>query len=199
MCCYRLLGRIEIRPVLSVSEHEYLLAFAESRRWRRPDGPYAVPGNPAAECLSVRPEAGQWATPAAGQPGLYCPWRPADDGGALVPHTDEDGVTPVSADEAAAWLCYLLDHFLGPDPVAADDSHFSLVEVPDDGHRFDGAAVLGDDAGRLSAIRAHGRRVSLERLTSRPDPTWSQDRAPGRPGETSVPARDRSGRSRSVR
>lgn len=170
MCCYRLLGRIDVRPALSTAEHEYLLAFAESRRWQRPAGPYAVPGNPAAECLSARPDSDRWSTPADGQPGLYCPWRPADDGGALVPHTDPDAVTSTPAGEVAAWLRYLCTHFLGPDPAAARDPHYVHGGGPEGGHRMNGVAVVADDGGDLRLVRASGTRISLERLTAAPDP-----------------------------
>jgi hypothetical protein len=42
-------GHIDIDPALNQDEIEYLTAFAASRRFDRPEGPYAVPGNPYAD------------------------------------------------------------------------------------------------------------------------------------------------------
>ena len=41
-------GHIDIEPSLNQDEMEYLSAFSLSRRFDRPEGPYAVPGNPMA-------------------------------------------------------------------------------------------------------------------------------------------------------
>src|SRR5690606_8592333 len=47
--CTDILGEIEIRPSLNRAETAYLRAFAASRRWWRPQGPYHVPEPPHLE------------------------------------------------------------------------------------------------------------------------------------------------------
>ncbi|HEY6738026.1 MAG TPA: hypothetical protein VI076_04190, partial [Actinopolymorphaceae bacterium] len=108
-----------MEPGLGPAEYEYLLAFAESRRWNRPGGPYVVPDNPLAECTDPAVDLERYVVPAEGQPGLHCPWQPSQDGRALVPNIDPVTGPPTSVDEVVAWLVYLRDHFLRRDAYAS--------------------------------------------------------------------------------
>lgn len=119
------IGHIEVDPPLNEAESRYLDAFAGSRRWDRPEGPYAVPGNPYAE--EPHTDAGdRYNRSAPGQPQLWCQWVPAGGGLCVTFNGYEKFYAPVE------WLTYLIDHFLAPDAWAShtDDPLF-------DGFTFD--------------------------------------------------------------
>ncbi|WP_020577629.1 hypothetical protein [Actinopolymorpha alba] len=164
---FRLVGYVRIDPPLRRAEFEYLTAFAESRRWRRPGGPYAVPDNPIAECLDPKLDLSEYSLPAEGQPGLHCPWTPGHGGRALVPSHDLAGGNGIPPAESASWLSYLRDHFL-----ARAARVNSLSGAPAEwftgfsfDHVLDGAAaVCSDQAGELTAIRVVSSAVSTEVL-----------------------------------
>ncbi|MGW0230508.1 hypothetical protein ACWDWO_19515 [Actinopolymorpha singaporensis] len=166
---FRIVGRVLVDPPLRTEEFEYLAAFTESRRWHRPDGPYAVPGNPLAECLDPGLDLTHYAEPAPGQPGLWCPWRPADSGRALVPVFEPafgDGSPP---EEAASWLAYLRDHFLRADAVASGNSDDRARWFGGFGfdHVLDGAAVVCSEwSGRLTLIEMSANSLSVHPLAS---------------------------------
>jgi hypothetical protein len=101
-------GRLSRTPHLNAAEQMYLAAFAASRRYRRPGGPYEVPGNPAAERDESPADRTAHNTIASGQPSLWCGWQPAWNGCCLSP----DGVEKFYG--AVEWMAYLIDHFLKP-------------------------------------------------------------------------------------
>jgi hypothetical protein len=105
-------GQVEIDPPLNAAETMYLLAFAASRRYHRPGGPYEVPGNPAAERDESPADTTTYNTVASGQPSLWCDWQPAWDGCCLAPGGAEKFYG------AAEWVAYLIDHFLKPNASA---------------------------------------------------------------------------------
>jgi hypothetical protein len=164
---FHLVGCVRVDPPLRRSEFEYLTAFAESRRWRRPEGPYAVPGNPLAECLDSSLDLVSYGLPSEGQPGLLCPWVPGRDGDVLVPVDVLPGGNGLPPGEVAGWLAYLCDHFLRPG---------ALTEKADDGppgafadfgfdHELDGAAaVCSDRTGRLTLVRVAANRLRVEEV-----------------------------------
>jgi hypothetical protein len=162
---FQLVGHVRVTPPLRPCEFEYLTAFAESRRWQRPDGPYAVPDNPLAECLDPGLDLVRYATSADGQPSLVCPWVPAQHGRAIVPvDTGGNGATP---HEVVEWLRYLHDHFLGPGAAAVQDSTAAGIFA---GFGFDhvldgAAAVCGESQGTLTVIRIRSSRLTVEPLT----------------------------------
>jgi len=166
-------GLLAIQPALSVAETTYLTQFCESRRWDRPGGPYAVPANPAAECLDAQLDMDAFVRPASGQPSLYCPWLPGPDGRSLRPKyrplvsdgSDAAGEEPgpaAAADRVVAWLAYLYEHFFAPDarlvgvlPAAGADG-FDGFEP----HDLAGAVAVSDPrTGRLDAVVVHGGRI----------------------------------------
>ena len=154
------IGHIDVYPPLNAAEQAYLTAFSESRRWRRPGGPYEVPGNPRAEDVDDAPtdDIDAYNTPPAGQPGLWCQWVPCWDGCCLAFDGHEKFYDPV------AWLTYLIDHFLKPGAVV---SHSGLPAF--DGFTFDHACeglVVGcrRDTKELFAVRARTNVVTKETL-----------------------------------
>jgi hypothetical protein len=108
------LGHIGIDPPLNEVEALYLLSFAASRRYDRPQGPYKVPTNPAAELGAGRSvDIERFIRVAPSQPSLWCGWQPDWDGDCLV----HDGSEKCYG--ASAWLTYLIEHFLAPKAHAA--------------------------------------------------------------------------------
>jgi hypothetical protein len=106
------IGHIEIHPRLNDAEQSYLTAFTASRRYRRADGPYDVPGNPAAEADQPSPDIDAYNTIGQGQPSLWCGWQPSPDGGCLAFDGQEKFY------DATRWMTYLIDHFLAADAWA---------------------------------------------------------------------------------
>lgn len=151
---FRSVGRFRVDPPLGRAEFEYLAAFAESRRWRRPDGHYVVPDNPLAECLDPKLDLARYSEPADGQPGLWCPWMPGDAGRALVPVADVAGGNGLPPEETTRWLSYLCDHFLRPGAQRSRDARRRWFSGFTFDHVLDGAAaVSGDWSGELTVIR----------------------------------------------
>ena len=120
-------GEIKISPSLSVEEIDYLKAFNRSRRSMLLASPYSV----ARTSFDFRqPEmhdaALQDSNPALGQPDLWCSWIPTDDGTALKWSGAEKSY------KMAEWLEYLIQHFIGPTPLAVTELHFLV------GHQLNG-------------------------------------------------------------
>lgn len=141
------LGHFTITPALNPAELEYLTAFAESRRWDRPGGPYEVPDNPRADEHETGDVERRNRT-APGQPSLYCQWVVCPQGCCLTHDGHEKFYAPTQ------WLEYLIVHFLGPDALAAG----SVPGVFDDftfDHALAGVVVARRrDTRRMWAIRA---------------------------------------------
>src|SRR5680860_1176220 len=78
------IGHIDINPMLNDAEQAYLQAFSRARRWDREEGPYVVPGNPAAEEQDSERDRDSYNRTAPGQPELYCQWVPCWDGCCLA-------------------------------------------------------------------------------------------------------------------
>src|ERR687896_580522 len=104
------LGEVEIRPRLNEAEIDYLTAFARTRRWFRPQGPYVVLGPDATETYDEALAAIN--RPWPGEPSLACDWVPCDSGRRMCFNGRESFCRP------AEWLRYLIDTFLGPNAAA---------------------------------------------------------------------------------
>ena len=161
------IGHIDIMPPLNVAEQAYLTAFAKSRRWARPRGPYDVPANPAAE----RDEEDQVGDidghdeTAPGQPGLWCGWVPCWDGCCLA----HDGVEKFY--QPTRWMTYLIDHFLRPG-AAASTSGLPWFKGFTFDHAADGiVAACRRDNKELYLICVDDNEVSEEILVP-PDPRY---------------------------
>lgn len=161
------IGHIDITPPINQFEQAYLSAFGSSRRFERAGGPYAVPGNPAAEnadLCDVPVEAYNAVAPQ--QPGLWCDWEPCWDGCCLSYNGNEKFY------DATNWLIYLTEHFLRPGAYAQASGLPYFVDFTFD-HRLDGViAGCRRDNKELFLIRVDDNAVTEEVL--RPaDPRFS--------------------------
>lgn len=93
-------GQVAVEPPLNPTEIAYLRDFAESRRHRRPEGPYST-----RDCAW---DADGYNRPPEGQPSLWCNWEPTSDGAGIQWNGAEKFYN------AAEWMTYLVDHFLKP-------------------------------------------------------------------------------------
>jgi hypothetical protein len=158
------IGHIDIEPSLNEAEIAYLMAFSSSRRCLREDGPYAVPGNPAAEDQAAMPtwQANQVAE---GQPGYRCDWEPCWDGCCLALNGNEKFYSPV------AWLRYLIKHFLKPGALAAK-SGLGCFDAFTFDHVLKGIVVgCRRDNKELYAINVRDNRVT-EKILRPADPRY---------------------------
>ncbi len=147
-------GHIDIEPALNQDETEFLTAFSQSRRFDRPDGPYAVPGNPMAERDRGDIDIDTYNRVAPGQPQLWCQWVPCLDGCCLAFSGHEKFYEPI------AWLRYLIQHFLKPE-AAASKSRLPAFEHFTFDHRLDGLVVgCRRDTKELFAIEVKSNRVT---------------------------------------
>lgn len=110
-------GHVSIEPPLSAKEVAYLQKFNETRRMNRTKGPYYV-DNTGMAGQDLEPDIVDYNRPPEGQPGLWCQWTPSDDGTRI----EWDGGEKFY--HAAAWMEYLITHFLGRQQLAkkADES-----------------------------------------------------------------------------
>lgn len=136
-------GRIEIEPALNEIEITYLNRFSETRRMDREKGPYFVGGHGYAGQGNGPDKIYNYNNPHPSQPGLWCQWVPTDDGTALVWNGHEKFY------EAAEWMQYLMDHFVGYMPTAITE----LRELTDVGDFLQGHVCNG-------TISAQGERPS---------------------------------------
>ena len=144
-------GQVEIAPALSQEEIDFLTKFSETRRMDREKGPYYIEGSD-----------GQWGHgqgrdddikdynhPPEGQPSLWCQWIPAEDGTAL----GWDGGEKFY--EADKWMAYLIEHFIGEKPKAAEVLPFLK------GHVCNGEIeAKGEDCDDLWQIVVANNQVS---------------------------------------
>jgi hypothetical protein len=139
------IGHVDISPPLNDAEQDYLTAFRLSRRFDRPDGPYAVPGNPYLDERDGR-DIDAYNRVAPGQPELWCQWEMCWDGCCVAWDGHEKFYRPVE------WLRYLIEHFLGPGAHAASSGLPQFEGFTFD-HRLDGL-VIGNrrDTRELFAI-----------------------------------------------
>lgn len=154
------IGHIDIDPALNQDEIEYLTAFSESRRFDRVEGPYAVPGNPAAENQAGRADIDndRYSRCAPGQPQLWCQWAPCWDGCCLSFDGNEKFYEPI------AWLRYLIAHFLKPG-AAASRSGLPAFDGFTFDHRLDGMVVgCRRDTKQLFSINVSRNRVTERTL-----------------------------------
>lgn len=105
-------GDASIAPPLNARERDYLVRFAGSRRTSSTVGPYYV-DRPGFMGQDHTPDIIDINQPPEGQPSLYCAWAPNDDGTALWWDESEKFYN------SAAWMTYLIDHFLRPQGIAS--------------------------------------------------------------------------------
>ena len=104
-------SRIEIVPPLNAEEIIYLKKFNQTRRMARTRGPYFV-GGTGMMGQGNNLDLTDHNRPPEGQPGLWCQWRPTEDGSAI----EWDGGEKFY--DSPEWMKYLIQHFIGTDPLA---------------------------------------------------------------------------------
>jgi hypothetical protein len=180
------IGHIDIEPSLNEAEVAYLTAFSGSRRCLREDGPYGVPGNPAAEREEDLP-TWQANMVADDQPGYWCDWVPCWEGCCLAFNGHEKFYSPV------LWLRYLIKHFLKPGALASGSGLGCFAEFSFD-HVLEGMVVAcRRDNKELYSINVRGNRVT-ERIL-RPADARYLDRPP-LPYEAAIDAEEEGSRRR---
>lgn len=110
-------GEVEVHPPLNAKEIEYLQKFANSRRMDRKNGPYFVEGS-GFHGQGSDSDIHDYNRPPEGQPGLWCKWEPTEDGTKIQWNGAEKFYDPVE------WMQYLIDHFIGENPVAQKELPF---------------------------------------------------------------------------
>ena len=105
-------GSVTVTPPLNPVEVSYLQSFNDSRRMARAKGPYFVRGG-GDRGQARDPDITDYNNPPEGQPGLWCGWRPSDDGTSI----GWDGVEKFYF--AEAWMTYLIEHFLATPAYAS--------------------------------------------------------------------------------
>lgn len=96
-------GSVTVEPPLNAAEIDYLTRFADSRRFTRIDGPYALH-----EDGFRGPRIVDYNRPPDGQPSPWCNWAPTADGAAIEWNGAEKFYDSVE------WMQYLIDTFLRP-------------------------------------------------------------------------------------
>jgi hypothetical protein len=155
-----LIGHIDVYPPLNQAEQTYLTAFAASRRYDRPEGPYWVPRNPAAAENDPIVATEAYNSIATGQPSLWCGWVPCWEGCCIAHDGHEKfyGATP--------WITYLIDHFLAPGGHAQNSSLDDFSDFTFD-HFLDGVVAANQrDTGELYLIRVDRNVVRRESLVA---------------------------------
>ena len=167
------IGHMDVTPPLNDAEYAYLSAFAESRRWDRPQGPFHVPWTPPSIEEQTRCAIERRNRRAKGQPGLWCAWYPSCRGRCLAvmdPERNDGkayGVTP--------WLRYLIDAFLRPGALASRDSTVPDFERFTFDHVVSGAvAAHRTDTGELWLVRAADNEVTHETIREPDQQTWEE-------------------------
>lgn len=137
-------GSIQVEPPLSPEEIKFLQGFARTRRTQRKEGPYYVAPEQS-KTVSFDQSVGQdygnpnvtdMNNPPLGQPGLWCQWEPTDDGKAIEWNGSEKFY------DSLEWMQYLMDHFIGPKPIASQLPAFKFLKP----HKCNGEiAAQGDD------------------------------------------------------
>jgi len=156
-------GRITIEPALSEKEIAYLLKFSETRRMDRENGPYFVDGCGFAGQGDGPDQVYNHSKPHSSQPGLWCKWGPTEDGTALEWTGHEKFY------DAAEWMQYLMDHFIGSTPAAAYKLPFLT------GHVCNGViSAQGEDPSDMWLLEVKDNQVFVQDLV----PTTDGDPVP---------------------
>ena len=144
-------GRITIEPALNAEEVAYLNKFAATRHMDRANGPYFVDGSHGGG--PDESDVHSYNKPHSSQPGLWCKWAPTEDGTALEWTQHEKFY------DAAEWMQYLMDHFIGSTPAAALKLPFLQ------GHVCNGAiSAQGEEPSDMWLLEVKDNQVSVQDL-----------------------------------
>ena len=110
-------GHVAIEPALNSKEIIFLKKFNETRRMDRENGPYFVNGSGdmgQGRDKDIRNHN----EPPLGQPSLWCQWVSTEDGEFLEWDGNEKFYN------APEWMKYLIEHFLKPGCIGAEELPF---------------------------------------------------------------------------
>jgi len=121
-------GSIDVDPPLNAKEIEYINKFSDSRRMNRTNGPYYLGGS-GFHGQDRDDDVIDYNKPDPSQPGLWCQWIANEEGDAIEWDEGEKFY------EATEWMQYIIDHFLGLDPIARRvNKNFDFLQ----GHTLNG-------------------------------------------------------------
>ena len=113
------IGEITITPPLSTQEVDYLKKFNQTRHTQLKPNPYAIGNFEPKDLINADHDIKMKNSfPPEGQPELWCDWIPTDDGTTLKWSGVEKSY------EMEKWLNYLIEHFIGHNPLAATEFPF---------------------------------------------------------------------------
>ena len=145
-------GEVGISPPLSEKEIKYINMFSDTRRMDRENGPYYVGGG--GMCGQDHEEdIIDYNRPDDSQPGLWCQWVVNEEGDTL----SWDGGEKFYY--ATEWMRYIVDHFLGANPLAKlnNPEHFDFLQ----GHTLDGDIYAdGEENGDVWKIEVRDNIVT---------------------------------------
>ena len=147
-------GRIKVTPPLSAAEVTYINAFADSRRMDRNAGPYFVGGS-GMFGQGKDEDINDYNKPDMSQPGLWCQWVASDNG----EYIEWDGGEKFYG--AAEWMKYIIDHFIGSNPIAKHANSKWLAEHLQ-GHECNGVInAFGEERDDIWSIIVQNNNVSV--------------------------------------
>jgi hypothetical protein len=148
-------GEISIEPPLSAEEIAFLTKFNCTRRMRRGKGPYYVDGGGfMGQGDDTDTDILDGNSPPEGQPGLWCQWEPSDDGTVIQWDGGEKFYN------AAEWMAYLVEHFIGAAPLAKRELPFL------EGHVCNGEILAaGEDPDDRWMLVVKNNRVTVRNAT----------------------------------
>ena len=141
-------GSVTVTPPLNAEELAYLNKFSETRRMNRKKGPYFVDGT---EDFGQGRDSDiiDYNSPDPSQPGLWCHWVASDDGSEIMWDGGEKFYY------ALEWMDYIINHFVGPTPIAATELPFLK------GHTVNGTiSADGEESDDFWKLQVNGNSVS---------------------------------------
>ena len=151
-------GHIKVTPPLSADEVKYINTFAESRRMDREAGPYFVGGS-GDFGQGKDADINNYNKPDNTQPGLWCQWVASNDG----EYIEWDGGEKFYS--AGEWMKYIIDHFIGSNPIAKNANSKWLTEHLQ-GHVCNGVInAFGEERSDIWSILVQNNDVTVVQET----------------------------------
>lgn len=147
-------GQIVIEPPLSEKEIKYINAFNETRRMDRENGPYYV-GGTGDFGQGHDADIKNFNAPPEDQPSLWCGWCTDEEGN----YIQWDGGEKFYS--SAEWMQYIIDHFLGTNPLAKlnNPEHFDFLQ----GHTLNGDIYAqGEEADDMWKLEVRDNIVTTK-------------------------------------
>lgn len=151
----RFKGRIKVTPPMSAAEIKYINTFNESRRMDREAGPYFV-GGTGEFGQGNDPDIRDRNHPDPSQPSLWCQWRASDDGECIEWDEGEKFY------EAGEWMEYIIDHFIGANPIAKTQGSSKWLAEHLQSHVCNGVInAFGEERDDIWNIVVNNNKVSV--------------------------------------